>query len=140
MAIIEKIRDFYKKKFSFLRYISTIKLKTFNFNPVIFISFIVFFSVLFFTVSNIINKKNKDARSNLAEVAESNEFSNLINYFASKINHPYGEVSYIIKKNDTIEKILKNNSITSNDIKKISTKLREKKLSSIYSGRKLSLI
>jgi murein DD-endopeptidase MepM/ murein hydrolase activator NlpD len=140
MAIIEKIRDFYKKKFSFLRYISTIKLKTFNFNPVIFISFIVFFSVLFFTVSNIINKKNKDARSNLAEVAESNEFSNLINYFASKINHPYGEVSYIIKKNDTIEKILKNYSITSNDIKKISTKLREKKLSSIYSGRKLSLI
>ena len=140
MAIIEKIRDFYKKKFSFLRYISTIKLKTFNFNPVIFISFIVFFSVLFFTVSNIINKKNEDARSNLAEVAKSNEFSNLINYFASKINHPYGEVSYIIKKNDTIEKILKNYNITSNDIKKISTKLREKKLSSIYSGRKLSLI
>ena len=140
MAIIEKIRDFYKKKFSFLRYISTIKLKTFNFNPVIFISFIVFFSILFFTVSNIINKKNKDAKSNLAEVAESNEFSNLINYFASKINHPYGEVSYIIKKNDTIEKILKNYSVTSNDIKKISTKLREKKLSSIYSGRKLSLI
>ena len=70
MAIIEKIRDFYKKKFSFLRYISTIKLKTFNFNPVIFISFIVFFSLLFFNVLNIINKKNKYARSNLTEITE----------------------------------------------------------------------
>jgi murein DD-endopeptidase MepM/ murein hydrolase activator NlpD len=49
-------------------------------------------------------------------------------------------VSYIIKNNDTIEKILKNYHIKSDDIKKISTKLKEKKLSNIYSGRKLSLI
>jgi murein DD-endopeptidase MepM/ murein hydrolase activator NlpD len=140
MAIIQKIKDFYRKKFSFFQAISTTKLKTFNFNPVIFISFIVFFSILFFTVSNIINKKNKDTRSNLSEVTRSNEFSNLINYFTSKINSPYEEVSYVIKNNDTIEKILKNYNIKGNDIKKISTKLREKKLSSIYSGRKLSLI
>ena len=86
MAIIQKIRGFYKKKFSHLNSISAIKSKTLNFNPLIFISFIVFFSILFFTASNIINKKNEDARSNLEEVAESNEFSNLINYFASKIN------------------------------------------------------
>jgi len=140
MAIIQKIRGFYKKKFSHLNSISAIKSKTLNFNPLIFISFIVFFSILFFTASNIINKKNEDARSNLEEVAESNEFSNLINYLASKINHPYEEVSYVIKNNDTIEKILKNYNIKDNDIRKISTKLREKKLSSIYSGRKISLI
>ena len=140
MAIIQKIRDFYRKKFSFLIFKSTTKFKTFNFNPVIFISFIVFFSILFFAVSNIINKKNKDARSNLAEVTGSNEFSNLINYFSTKINSPYEEASYIIKNNDTLEKILKNYNIKDNDISKISTKLREKKLSSIYSGRKLSLI
>jgi len=140
MAIIQKIKDFYRKKFSFLRSISNTKLKTFNFNPVIFISFIVFFFILFFTVSNIINKIDKNAKSNLSEVAKSSEFSNLINYFSSKINSPYEEVSYVIKNNDTVEKILKNYNIKSNDIKKISTKLREKKLSSIYSGRKLSLI
>jgi murein DD-endopeptidase MepM/ murein hydrolase activator NlpD len=140
MAIIQKIRGFYKKKFSHLNSISAIKSKTLNFNPLIFISFIVFFSILFFTASNIINKKNEDARSNLEEVAESNEFSNLINYFASKINHPYEEVSYVIKNNDTIEKILKNYNIKDNDIRKISTKLRERKLSSIYLGRKISLI
>ena len=140
MAIIQKIRGFYKKKFSHLNSISAIKSKTLNFNPLIFISFIVFFSILFFTASNIINKKNEDARSNLEEVAESNEFSNLINYLASKINHPYEEVSYVIKNNDTIEKILKNYNIKDNDIRKISTKLRERKLSSIYLGRKISLI
>ena len=140
MAIIQKIRGFYKKKFSHLNSISAIKSKTLNFNPLIFISFIVFFSILFFTASNIINKKNEDARSNLEEVAESNEFSNLINYLSSKINSPYEEVSYVIKNNDTVEKILKNYNIKNNDIKKISTKLKEKKLSSIYSGRKLSLI
>ena len=140
MAIIQKIRGFYEKKFSHLNSISAIKSKTLSFNPLIFISFIVFFSILFFTASNIINKKNEDARSNLEEVAESNEFSNLINYFASKINHPYEEVSYVIKNNDTIEKILKNYNIKDNDIRKISTKLRERKLSSIYLGRKISLI
>jgi murein DD-endopeptidase MepM/ murein hydrolase activator NlpD len=140
MAIIQKIKDLYRKKFSFLRSISNTKLKTFNFNPVIFISFIVFFFILFFIVSNIINKIDKNAKSNLSEVAKSNEFSNLINYFSSKINSPYEEVSYVIKNNDTIEKILNNYNIKSNDIKKISTKLKEKKLSSIYSGRKLSLI
>ena len=46
-------------------------------------------------------------------------------------------MNYIIKNNDTIEKILKNYNIKRYDIKNISTKLKEKKLSNIYSGRKL---
>ena len=49
-------------------------------------------------------------------------------------------MNYLIKNNDTIEKILKNFNIKDSDIKNISTKLKEKKLSNIYSGRKLSLI
>jgi len=116
------------------------KLKIFNFNPLIFLSFIVFFSIFFFIISNLINKKNIETKNNLTEIAESNGFSNLTNYFISKINSPYEEVNYVIKNNDTIEKILKNYSIKSDDIKKISTKLKEKDLSNIYSGRKLSLI
>jgi len=88
----------------------------------------------------LINKKNIETKNNLTEIAESNGFSNLTNYFISKINSPYEEVNYVIKNNDTIEKILKNYSIKSDDIKKISTKLKEKDLSNIYSGRKLSLI
>ena len=104
------------------------------------LSFIAIFSVLFFSVSILINKKNQENKNNFTEVTKSSDFSSLTNYLISKINSPYVEVSYVINKNDTIEKILKNYNIKSDDIKKISTKLKEKKLSNIYSGRKLSLI
>jgi len=117
-----------------------VKVRSFNFNPIVFFSFIVFFSILFFTITNLINQKNKQNKNNLKEVVESNEFSNLTNYFASKINSPYEEIKYVIKNNDSIEKILKNYNIKNEDIKEISIKLKEKKLSNIYSGRKLSLI
>ena len=46
----------------------------------------------------------------------------------------------MIKNNDSIEKILKKYDIKNEDIKNISLKLKEKKLSNIYSGRELSLI
>ena len=78
--------------------------------------------------------------NNFKEITKTNEFSNFTNFFISKINSPYQEISYIIKNNDTIEKIFKKFKIRDLDIKKISIKLKEKKLASIYSGRKLSLI
>ena len=140
MTIIQIINNFYKKNIQFLNTIRISNLKIIRFKPVILISFIIFFSILFFTISNLINKKNLINKNNLVEVTESSEFSNLTNYLISRINSPYEEVSYVIKNNDTIEKILKNYNIKNNDIKKISTKLKEKKLSNIYSGRKLSLI
>ena len=140
MTIIQIINNFYKKNIQFLNTIRISNLKIIRFKPVILISFIIFFSILFFTISNLINKKNLINKNNLVEVTESSEFSNLTNYLISRINSPYEEVSYVIKNNDTIEKILKNYNIKDNDIKKISTKLKEKKLSNIYSGRKLSLI
>jgi murein DD-endopeptidase MepM/ murein hydrolase activator NlpD len=140
MAVIQFISNYYKKKINFIHSLSLNKLKINNFNPIIFLSFIVFFSILFFTISNLINIKENENKKNLSEVTDSNEFSNLTNYFISKINSPYEEVSYIIKNNDTIEKILKKFDIKKDDIKKISTKLKEKKFSNIYSGRKLFLI
>jgi murein DD-endopeptidase MepM/ murein hydrolase activator NlpD len=140
MTIIQIIKNLYKKKSNFFLYFKTSKLKVLNFNPIITLSFIVFFSILFYTISSLINKKNKENTNNLIEITKSSEFSNLTNYLISKINSPYEEVSYVIKNNDTVEKILKNYKIKSEDIKKISTKLKEKKLSNIYSGRKLSLI
>jgi murein DD-endopeptidase MepM/ murein hydrolase activator NlpD len=140
MTIIQIIENIYKKKLNYLTSIKASRLKILNFNPLIILSFIIFFSILFFTISNLINKNNKENENNLTEVTKTSGFSNLTNYFISKINSPYEEVSYLIKNNDTIEKILKNYEIKSEDIKKISTKLKEKKLSNIYSGRKLTLI
>ena len=140
MTLIEKIDNFVKKKFKLNSIIGSKALKILNFKPIFLISFIIIFSGTFFISFNIINKKNKEITRNFKEISETNEFSNLAKFFISKINSPYEEVEYIIKNNDTVEKILKKYKIRDEDIKKISLKLKEKKLANIYSGRKLSII
>ena len=102
-------------------------------------SIILFFSI-FIIISHLINEKNKIERQNLNLLVESKEFSNLSDYFISKINSPYKEVKYLIQNNDSIEKILKKLAINKNDIKIISNNLKQKKLTNIYAGRTLSLI
>ena len=77
---------------------------------------------------------------NITEVTKSNDFSDFTDFLISKINSPYKEINYIIKNNDTVEKILKTYKVRKEDIKIITVKLKEKKLSNIYSGRNLSLI
>ena len=140
MTLIQILSDYYKKKFPIVSLAKVNKFKILNISPVIFTGTIVFFAIIFFTTSNLISEKNKKNEDNLKLISKSNEFSNLTNYFASKINSPYEEVEYLIKNNDTVEKILKKYEIKNQDIKNISTKLKEKKLSNIYSGRKLTLI
>ena len=140
MTIIQKFNTFIKTKYNFLSFFNTKSLKIQKFNPFFLISFLVIFSTLFFVSSNLINKKNMENANNFKEVIKSNEFSNLTNFLTSKINSPYEEINYVIKNNDTIEKILKKFKIRDEDIKDISISLKQKKLSNIYSGRKLSLI
>ena len=140
MTIIEKINIFLKKKINVSHYLDPKALRIQKFNPTILVVFLIIFSTLFFVSSNLINKKNDKNYDNFVEIAENDEFSNVINFFISKINSPYQEIKYVIKNNDSIEKILKKFKIKNEDIKIISTKLKQEKLSSIYSGRKLSLI
>jgi murein DD-endopeptidase MepM/ murein hydrolase activator NlpD len=140
MTLIQKLRNLVKKRYNLF---STINLKSIqikNFNLITLISIIFIFSGLFFISSNLIDKKNKENSDNLKEITENNEFSNLANFFISKINSPYEEAEYVIKNNDTVEKILKKYEIKDEDIKKISFKLKEKKLDNIYSGRKLLIV
>ena len=140
MAIIEKINHFFKKKLNFLSLIDGKFLKNQKINPLFFLSFFIVFSVLFFISSNIVNKKNEKNLKNFKEITNTNEFSNLSNFIISKINSPYEEFYYIVQNNDTVEKILKKFKVQNEDIKKISVELKQKKLTNIYSGRKLSLI
>ena len=140
MTLIQILSNFVKKNLHILPLIKINKFRILNINPVIFLSFIVFFSILFFTIFNLISEKNKKNEHNLKLISKSNEFSNLTNFFISKINSPYEEVEYLIKNNDSVEKILKQFKIKNQDIKNISKKLKEEKLSNIYSGRKLSLV
>ena len=140
MAIIQKIVIFTKKKLNFLSLIYIKVPQVQKFNPLIFFSFLIVFSFVFFFSSKLINHKNNEDTKNLKEITRNNEFSNLTNFLISKINSPYEEMEYVIKNNDTIEKILKEYKIKSEDIREISIQLKNKKLANIYSGRKLYLI
>ena len=81
---------------------------------------IILFFTIFIIISNLINQKNKMESENLSSVIKSQEFSNLKNYFISKINSPYREVQYLIQNNDSIDRILKKLEVNSNDIKIIT--------------------
>ncbi len=140
MTIIEKINYFFKKNFQTFTLINAGKLKVLNKVHFLLIASIIIIIVIVFSLTNFVKNKNVENQNNLKTITTSREFSNLTKFFFSKISSPYKEVSYTIKNNDTIEKILKNFNINNDDIKIISVKLRQKKLSNIYSGRKLSLI
>ena len=88
----------------------------------------------------MIEKKNFKNAKNFKDTTKSTEFINLSNFFISKINSPYKVEKYLIENNDSVEKILKKFKIKKDDIKNISLKLKQKKLSNIYSGRELLLI
>ena len=104
-----------------------------------FIFIIVFFSI-FILISNSINKKKEEEAKNFYSVIDSKQFVGLSDYFIKKINSPYKEIEYIIENNDSIEKILRKFNVNNKDIQLISQKLKEKKLTNIYVGRKLSLV
>ncbi len=140
MAIMQKLHNFYKKAKIDDLSLDLNRVKITNFKPLIFFSLFVFFSILIVSFTNLISLKNNENKNNLKEISESSEFLNFTQFIVKKLNSPYVEVKYPIKNNDSIEKILKKFSIEENEIKKISNKLKQKRLSSIYSGRKLSLI
>ena len=140
MTIIKKLSNFIKKKSNFFSVLDLKALKILSFNPFIVVSSLVVFSAIFFLSLNLITSKNERNKNNLKEVTKTSEFSRLTDFLISRINSPYEEISYVIKSNDTVEKILKKYNVKDSDIRNISFKLKEKKLASIYSGRKLSLI
>ena len=140
MTLIQKINTFLKKKNNIFSFLDLKAIQIQKFNPLIIVSFLVIFSTLFFISSNFINKKNDKNYNNLGEITRNKDFSNLTNFLITKINSPYQEINYEIKNNDTVEKILKKFQIRDEDIKNISIQLKKKKLTYIYSGRKLSLI
>ena len=140
MTIVRIINSFKKKNYNLLAYIDHKSLKINKFNPIIFFSLLIVFTVFFFITFNLINKKNLENTSNLQEVIKTKEFSNFTNFLSSKIKSPYQDINYVIEKNDTVEKILRKFKVRDIDIKNISVKLKEKKLRNIYSGKKLNLI
>ena len=80
MTLIQKIRNFVKKRYNLFSTISLKSIQIKNSNPITLISIIFIFSGLFFVSSSLIDKKNKENLDNLKEITENNEFSNLANF------------------------------------------------------------
>ena len=114
--------------------------KVVGFKYLFYLLSIVIILAIFISTSNLIEQKNQKENKNFDSVVKTNDFLNLSEYFISKINSPYKEIKYLIKNNDSVEKILKKLDIRSNDIKSISIKLKQEKLTNIYAGRKLSIV
>ena len=140
MTIIRIFSDFFKKRLDIRASIKTNKSKILSLNPIIFLTLIVIFSIVFFSINNFMTQRSIEKKNNIKTIAASNEFSKFTDFVISKLNSPYSEIKYLIKSNDSIEKILKKYQIKSEDINEISTKLKRKKLSNIYSGRELSMV
>ncbi len=140
MTLIQILSNISKKKINYLEKSKFNLLKIVNFNSILTFSLIFFILLTFFIINNYFEKKNQEYETNIKTISKSSGFSNLTNFFISKINSPYSEIRYLIKNNDTIEKILKKFDVENNDIKNISVNLKQKKLSNIYSGRELLII
>ena len=140
MTLIQKLNHFFRKTTNKPQLSIVQKLRNFNQNYLILFSILFFFSIIFFVSENLIEKKNFNNTKNFQDTTKSTEFLNLSNYFISKINSPYKVEKYLIENNDSVEKILKKFKIKKEDIKNISLKLKQKKLSNIYTGKELSLI
>ncbi len=83
---------------------------------------------------------NKLREDNFDNLVQSDEFKDLKLYFLNSLRSPYKEFKYTIQNNDSIEKILNKYNIDYNETKFITNELKKKKLSSIYSGREVSLV
>ena len=140
MTIIQKFVELYKKKIGLSGLVKSNKFKTLSFNPFIFFTIIILSCIVFYSINSFINQKNIENSKNIKTITSSKEFSNFTDFIISKLNSPYLEIKYIIKNNDSVEKILKKNQVRSEDIKDISTQLKRKKLSNIYSGRELTMV
>ena len=99
MTLIQKFNNFSKKNYITKTLLILTGLKFKSWDHFILILFTLI-SLTFFITLNLINKNNLENKKNFDDVTKSSEFSNLANYFISKINSPYQEVDYTIQSND----------------------------------------
>ncbi len=103
-------------------------------------TFAILILIIVAFISQLFQQDRIFENENFEAVIKSEDFKNLSDYFISKFNSPYIEIKYNIKNNDSVEKILKKFNVNKEDIKIISNKLKQKKLTNIYAGIELSLV
>jgi len=104
-----------------------------------FFSLIIFF-LIYALIINQIKSYTEVKESNFKFFLESNEFNNIKQFVFKNLNSPYKEYNYIVKNNDTIEKILKKYDVAIEDINSIASSIVKKKLSNIFAKTEVKII
>ncbi len=110
------------------------KIKLIYILSALFLSFAIYFTILY--NSNLKEKRTQAINSFLLN----DQTVLLKNYILNQIKSPYLEYEYIIKDNDTIEKILKKFSVKEDEVAWIVKKIKKKDLSSIAPKQKIKFI
>ena len=129
-----------------LKNFSNVSINLFNIKKInlkkssIFLLLFIFSFIIYNFYDGEMKSYKKSKKDSLNNMINSSEFIGFKDHLFNKFKSPYSEYKYIIKNNDSIEKILSKFNINKNEIKEITTKLKKNNLSSIYAGRKLSIV
>jgi murein DD-endopeptidase MepM/ murein hydrolase activator NlpD len=129
-----------------LKNFSNVSIKIFNIKKInlkkstIFLFLFIFSFIIYNFYEGEMKSYNNKSEDSLNNMINSSEFIGFKDYLFNKFKSPYSEYKYIIKNNDSIEKILNKFNVNKNEIKEITTKLKKNNLSNIYAGRKFSIV
>ena len=101
---------------------------------------LVLLTLFYFLFASQMKSNSESKKDSFDSFVQTKETLSMKSYLLNSLRSPYKEYTYIIQNNDSIEKILKKYKIQSNEIKIIVDKLKVKKLSNIYSGRKITIV
>ena len=135
------LKNFFYKLFNKVSYKRSPTSISLIFQKYAFYFFSLFLLTLFYFLFVSQMRSNSEYKKDSFEsFVQTKETLGIKDYLLNSLRSPYREYSYIIQNNDSIEKILKKYKIKNSEIKIIVDKLRMKKLSNIYSGRKISIV
>ena len=109
-------------------------------NYLLYFFVLVIFFLLFTLGVNQIKLYNDSKKSSFNSFLNSNEFNNIKKFVFENLNSPYEEFDYTVQNNDTIEKILKQYGVITEDINNVAVLLIKKKLSNIFVKTKVKIV
>ncbi|MDA7606183.1 M23 family metallopeptidase [Pelagibacteraceae bacterium] len=109
-------------------------------NYLLYFSILAIFFLMYSISVNQLKSYNNTKKNNFNSFLDSSEFDNLKKYIFENLNSPYKEYNYIVKKNDTIEKILKQHNVATTDINSIAAAVVEKKLTNIFAKTEVKIV
>ena len=119
-----------------------IKFNNYNEDKVVlFKKDIIVFFLFFLTILGYLNFSSQDNnKKNIEDQTIDIEDNNILESLTDNLRSPYQVYKYVIKNNDSVQGILRKYGVNEDEISKIVKKLKDQKLSNIYSGREISII